>query len=138
MFAAVAFMPSRPHLLLIDDDELVRRSVVRLLGAEFDVTEAQGAPEALALMETGLRFDVILSDVVMPEMSGIDLLRRLEVVAPHMLGHSVLMTGGVLSPEDRRVFDGLSVRKVAKPFDAARLREAVRAAARAGAGPTHG
>jgi CheY-like chemotaxis protein len=59
-------------VLLIDDDELVRRCTVRML-SEFEVITAASGVEALGIFEQDTDFDVVLSDVMMPGMSGADL-----------------------------------------------------------------
>ena len=60
-------------ILLVDDDELVRRTVVRMLRLEgHEVTEAGSGAEALAALEPG-PVDLVLSDVMMPDMNGCDL-----------------------------------------------------------------
>ena len=60
-------------ILLVDDDELVRRTVARMLRLEgHEVTEAGSGAEALAALEPG-PVDLVLSDVMMPDMNGCDL-----------------------------------------------------------------
>jgi EAL domain-containing protein (putative c-di-GMP-specific phosphodiesterase class I) len=64
-------------VLLVDDDEVLVRSVARVLRARgFDTKTATRGADALTLMETE-RFDVVVSDISMPDMDGIQLLRRL-------------------------------------------------------------
>jgi two-component system response regulator AtoC len=80
----------RPRLLLVEDDSTVRRSIAETLSEEgFDVREADGAPAALKLLA---EFDpeIVLSDVRMPGMDGIELLRLLRERAPAV--DVVLMT----------------------------------------------
>jgi DNA-binding response OmpR family regulator len=65
------------RLLLVDDDPLVRRSIARLLRGEgFEVLEVANAEEGWNLMQSQ-GFDVVLTDVCMPGMSGVDLLTAL-------------------------------------------------------------
>jgi CheY-like chemotaxis protein len=59
----------RLRILLIDDEEMVRRCTLRLL-ADFDVVPAASAREALRILREDSDFDAILSDVMMPGMSG--------------------------------------------------------------------
>ncbi|MFH1763845.1 MAG: sigma-54 dependent transcriptional regulator [Gemmatimonadota bacterium] len=80
----------RPRLLLVEDDPTVRRSIAETLSEEgFEVSEADGASAALGLLG---EFDpeVVLSDVRMPGMDGIELLRLLQERAPEV--DVVLMT----------------------------------------------
>jgi PAS domain S-box-containing protein len=64
--------------LLVDDEELVRMSTADMLGdLGFSVREACSAEEALRLIEDGLEFDVLVTDHLMPGMTGVDLVRAL-------------------------------------------------------------
>jgi DNA-binding NtrC family response regulator len=70
-------------VLVVDDEESVRRSTARLLRrAGLEVLEAASAGEALAF--DGTDVDVVLSDVVMPDVNGIELASRLHSVWPHV------------------------------------------------------
>ncbi|MFO0565142.1 MAG: EAL domain-containing response regulator [Polyangiaceae bacterium] len=82
---------TRGTLLLVDDDELLVRSLARVLRARgFVVTTASTGTEAVA-QATAQRFDVVLSDISMPGMDGIQLLRRLR--EKDLLVPVVLITG---------------------------------------------
>lgn len=78
-------MPDLKVVLVVDDDELVRRSVKRMLrdsGAE--VREAQNGAEALKLLREGLRPAIIVSDVDMPEMNGLLLAKHCKEEFPEV------------------------------------------------------
>ena len=79
-----------PRLLLVEDDEVLRRTLLRLLIRKFAVTETKDAEEAISAMEQST-FDVILSDIGLPTISGVELLRR--VRAHDLEVPVVLMTG---------------------------------------------
>lgn len=80
-----------PHILVVDDDKLVRRSAVRALtGAGFRATEGRDALAALAALEVG-DVDGILSDIHMPEMDGLQLLRAVRARDPDV--PVILITG---------------------------------------------
>ncbi len=67
----------RPRVLLVDDEESLRRASARVLAnGGFDVVEAVDGREALVAFEKGA-FDVVVSDVMMPNMSGLELLRAI-------------------------------------------------------------
>ena len=72
---------NRKRILLVDDDESLRRVMQLQLEEEFDLTVAAGGGEALAQCET-TAFSLILSDLKMPGMSGLDLLRKLRIDYP--------------------------------------------------------
>jgi len=64
--------------LLVDDEELVRMSTADMLGdLGFSVREARSGEEALRLLEDGLEIDVLVTDHLMPGMTGVDLVRAL-------------------------------------------------------------
>ena len=66
-----------PRILVIDDDTAVRESIERMLrSAGYTVRSAPSGEEGLALARGGA-FDVILSDMRMPGLSGLDVLRKL-------------------------------------------------------------
>jgi DNA-binding NtrC family response regulator len=69
-------------LLIVDDEPLIRETLAEYLGNEgFDVTVCGSGEEALTLAE-GRQFDVVLCDVQLPGMDGIELLERLTKLSP--------------------------------------------------------
>jgi two-component system cell cycle sensor histidine kinase/response regulator CckA len=65
-------------ILVVDDEEAIRRYVDRVLsGAGYRTTIAVDGADAIAAAARGDRFDLLLTDVVMPEMTGAELARRL-------------------------------------------------------------
>ena len=89
------------RVLLVEDEPLVRRVMERMLSdADYRVTTAGNGLEALELLDGGLRPDVVLSDVVMPRMGGLELREKLRargVPVVLMSGYSseVVELGGV-------------------------------------------
>lgn len=72
----------RLRALVVDDERSIRRLVHRCLArVDFEVLEAANGEAALELAR-GVDFDVVISDVQMPTMSGIELLARLRVEQP--------------------------------------------------------
>lgn len=64
------------RILLVDDDELVRGAITRVLtAAGFEVTAVRSPPEALSQLTTGHGFDAVVTDLVMPGGTGVELLR---------------------------------------------------------------
>src|SRR5690242_5053189 len=67
-----------PHLLLIDDDDLFRESLgLNLLDEGYEVTSFANGRDVLAYLEDGGTADVILLDWRMPNLTGLDVLRRI-------------------------------------------------------------
>jgi two-component system cell cycle sensor histidine kinase/response regulator CckA len=75
----------RPVALIVDDEESVRGYVERVLrDAGYDTAVAAGGPEALAAAERIGAFDVLVTDVMMPDMTGDELARRLRGSDPKL------------------------------------------------------
>jgi len=110
----------RRRLLLIEDHDAVRAVNARALrAAGHVVVEADGPRQALDIAERGEKFDLLVSDVVMPEMSGLELAQRLMRVLGAI---DVLFVSGYA--EDVLAERGLSVADVnllRKPFSPATL-----------------
>jgi signal transduction histidine kinase len=114
----------RGRVLVVDDDALVRVAVRRVLSSRHDVFEAE-APDALARLRAGERFDVVLCDILMPVVTGMDLHRAVAEAAPDQAARFVFMTAGAFTPTARAFLATSGLRLLAKPFDPAELREAV-------------
>jgi len=116
-------MPPR-RVLWVDDDAGVRRFATLLLGKHYDLTTAVTAEEALTLLD-GTRFDVLVTDYLMPGMNGLQLLEHLarkDAAIP-----SLLVTGA-LHPEGLRRAEQLGVPVLPKPVQATVLMQAVQEA----------
>jgi signal transduction histidine kinase/CheY-like chemotaxis protein len=85
----------RGRVLVIDDEPAVLRSVERLLGDSHDVTGVQSALVALDRFAGGESFDLILCDLRMPDMSGIELARHLDERHQLLRPRLVFMTGDI-------------------------------------------
>lgn len=116
----------RGRVLLVDDEFFIVSALRRLLGSEHDVSAVMNAQDGIALVEAGHRFDVILCDLQMPGMSGIEFYERLRAVAPDLIGRIVFCTGAIFSAGTRRFFDRVPNRILEKPFDPGTVRSVVR------------
>lgn len=116
--------PRRAALLVIDDERSVGQMLRRRLH-DHDVTPMTSAREALDLLATGARFDMILSDLMMPEMSGMELYDEFVRVHPDLVERVVFMTGGAFTGEAQAFLDRVSNECLSKPFSTAELRRAI-------------
>lgn len=76
--------PARPiSVLVVDDEELVRKFVERVLReAGFTTATASDGPEAIAVAATLEPLDILVTDLMMPQMTGDELARRLRMTRP--------------------------------------------------------
>ncbi|MEJ7728110.1 MAG: response regulator [Polyangiaceae bacterium] len=88
----------RARILVVDDEPMVARAISRMLGRDHEVTATTHAREALERMRAGERFDIIFSDLMMPEMSGMELFAAIGAVAPEQAQRVVFLTGGAFTP----------------------------------------
>jgi CheY-like chemotaxis protein len=96
-----------------------------MLSPEHDVFEATRAAQALEAVRGGAKFDVILCDLMMPEMTGMDLHETLRRVAPDHAARMVSVTGGAFAPKARAFLDVRLNQRIEKPFDLVNLRALV-------------
>ncbi len=116
----------RGRILVVDDEPIVGASIRRTLAKEHEVVVVSSGREAIGLIRGGHCFDLILSDVMMPEMSGIDFYRELARTLPDTAERMVFLTGGAFTPGARKFLDSVSNPSLEKPFDPDRLRDFVR------------
>lgn len=93
---------SRLRLLVVDDDELLLRAMARSLSDDFECTFVASGGEALEVVRRADPFDVMLSDVVMPEMDGLRLYDQIGDVDPRLAAHTLFFSGGLRSPSLQR------------------------------------
>ena len=113
------------RVLVIDDEEEVGETVMDILqneGHEVDVVTTGGL--ALEKIKQG-RYDIILSDIRMPEMDGPHFFRELAKVDPRQIEALAFITGDTLSPDVRDFLDSCERPYLEKPFAPADLRELV-------------
>ena len=113
------------RVLVVDDEPAVGLAVRRVL-KDHDVTVVTSAQEALSRIEAGQDFDVILSDLMMPGMSGMDLYGVLARQNPTLAARVVFVTGGAFTPEANAFLDRIANERMEKPFHFKQLRELVR------------
>lgn len=73
------------RILLAEDDDVMRQYLVRALERSgYAVTGVDRGTKALALVQAGEEFDLLLTDIVMPELDGIELAQKVTVLKPDM------------------------------------------------------
>ncbi|MBS2018919.1 MAG: response regulator [Deltaproteobacteria bacterium] len=103
------------RILVIDDEEPILRSLERLL-RDHSVACVTKASDALERVTRGDAFDVILCDIFMPTMNGLDFYRVVNERDPALAKRIVFMTGGAISRQIDEEIGELANRRVEKPF----------------------
>jgi two-component system, cell cycle sensor histidine kinase and response regulator CckA len=111
------------RILVVDDDQAVADAAARLLGRELVAIETSPV-KALARLRAGDRFDLILCDVRMPDMTGPELRAELVRSVPEQAASLVFMTGASEASEQAEL-EALGVPILEKPFDRRHLSEFV-------------
>jgi CheY-like chemotaxis protein len=97
-----------------------------MLSAEHDVVAVAGGREVIERIAHGERFDVILCDLMMPELTGMQVRAELVRLAPEQAEALVFMTGGAFTNDARELLAQSSNPFLEKPFEAVHLRALVR------------
>jgi PAS domain S-box-containing protein len=108
--------PRRGRVLVIDDEEALAMAIARVLRSEHEVVVETDARAALARIAGGERFDAIFCDVMMPNVSGIDVYQALSSSAPDIAKRLIFMTGGAFSSRARAFLDKVPNVAISKPF----------------------
>jgi PAS domain S-box-containing protein len=122
--AASPAAPRRGRILLVEDDPLVARAVRRTLSREHDVVFVEGGRAALRALAKE-PFDLVISDVMMPEMTGMDLHAELSRSHPHVAQKMVFLSGGAFTDAAREFLRRVPNPQLDKPFDPEELRAIV-------------
>jgi PAS domain S-box-containing protein len=115
--------PSRARVLVVDDDPGVASALRAMLQAQHEVKSVESAREGLRLLMGPEDFDVVFCDLVMPDLSGIELYCSLELNRPERAERLVFMTGGVFTPEAERFLARVPNPRIEKPFSLARVEQ---------------
>lgn len=118
-------MAARPKVLCVDDDASILRVLERCLGAEFEVLAHTSPVAALEVLHQFRDIVAVLSDLNMPEMTGLELLEHARTLIPS--AHRILITASPVASQHG------NFQVVAKPFSLPAIREAVRAAVKSSA-----
>ncbi len=116
----------RRRILVVDDEEVLGVTIKRTLSGEHEVTAVTTAREALHLLGGEAQFDLVLCDLMMPEMTGMELYQELLRLQPEQAKKFVFMTGGSFTESATRFLTRISNPTIEKPIRAAKLRSLVR------------
>jgi PAS domain S-box-containing protein len=123
----------RLRLLVVDDDALVGRALARYL-SDYEVVVEPQAQGALERLRRGELYDAILTDLMMPEMSGIQFYEHVRREMPELQPRLLFMSGGAFGPEAQAFMDRVKPTVYEKPLDLQLLMADLRALAEDRAG----
>jgi PAS domain S-box-containing protein len=130
---AAAAPSARPARVLVVDDERSLGEVLAKILRGHEVTALTSAKQALeAIAKSEVPSDVILLDVMMPEMSGMELYEQLLRAAPRLAERTVFMTGGAFTPAANAFLHRVPNTRIEKPFEPSAVRALVERLAKPG------
>jgi signal transduction histidine kinase len=113
------------RILVVDDEPLVGAAIRRALSRRHQVTVAAGGQAALELIRAGSRFDHILCDLMMPEMTGMEFHAQLARIDPQQAEAVTFMTGGAFTQAASQFMERQPLTCLEKPLDLEKLRRVV-------------
>jgi signal transduction histidine kinase len=117
----------RRRVLAVDDEALLLKAFQRMLVSHHDIETKLGAREALRCFGQDRRFDVVLCDLQMPDMSGVELYAAVKQQWPDLADRFIFITGGAFSAEARRFLEDPNITCINKPFQLRELLELIEA-----------
>ena len=115
----------RARILVVDDERAMRTTLAALLSDRYDVLTADSGASAIGTLKNDAAFDAVLCDLMMPEVSGVDVYAWIQAEAPALAEKVVFMTGGAFTPRARDLLDRVPNRHVEKPFELGELSAAL-------------
>ena len=113
-----------PRMLMVDDEDVARTNIsYYFIKQGFAVETADNGKEALELLENGKEFDIVLTDLKMDQMGGMELLDHLNVLAPET--SVVMITGYATVPSAVDALRRGATHYLAKPVDLGELKNTV-------------
>jgi CheY-like chemotaxis protein len=122
--------PSVLRVLVVDDEPEIRRALHRVLGHLCTISTCANGAEAWQHFVRGEKYDVILCDLLMPEMNGMELFGALAKDHPDQAERMLFLTGGATSDAARNFLQKHVARVVNKPFNPKEVEAVVRTTAR--------
>jgi PAS domain S-box-containing protein len=116
---------ARGRVLVVDDEPLLLQTIRTVLGDAHDVVIASGARQALAILDADRRFDAVIADLMMADLTGMDLFDAVQGAHPDLARRFLFMTGGAFSPRAQAFLARVPNRCIEKPFEVAELLRAI-------------
>ncbi len=111
---------------MVDDEIPIGRAFARILAEDNDVTVEHDAAHAVARIRRGARYDLILSDLSMPTMSGAQFHAEVKRIDPAQAVRLVFVTAAMLTPDLEHALGATGTAVYRKPIGLVELRALVR------------
>jgi PAS domain S-box-containing protein len=122
----------KARILVVDDEQVVRDVVNRVLTGEgHKVDTVDNAADALKKIESK-RYSLILVNIKMPGMDGVELYKRIQKIARSLARRVVFITGDIVGAANKKFLSETKAAHIDKPFDAEQLSREVKRALTAG------
>jgi PAS domain S-box-containing protein len=122
----------KAKILVVDDEKVIMDLVKRVLAGEgYEVETVDNATDALKKIE-GKRYNLVLIDIKMPGMDGVELYKRIQKIAKSLARRVIFITGDIMGADTEKFLSETKVAHIDKPFDAEQLSREVRRALTAG------
>ncbi len=118
------------RVLFIDDERTLLNAYERTFGRENEVVVAEGGEQALAMLMKRWDFNLVVCDLLMPKVNGMDVYRWVRETHPELDGAFVFVTGGVMQQDVQAFLRTVGNQVLEKPFDFSVVREIIAARSR--------
>jgi PAS domain S-box-containing protein len=117
---------TKAKILVVDDEPTITQFLSRMLKDQgYEVETTDNAETALKLIQ-GEKYNLILVDVRLPGMGGVELYERLDEIAESLTQRIVFITGDVLGTETKDFFSRTNAPYITKPFNIEQLKEEIK------------
>jgi CheY-like chemotaxis protein len=114
------------RVLVVDDEPILGRAMKRVLDREHEVVVMTSGQETQKLLERDREFDVIICDLLMPVVTGMDLYDWIAEKYPELARRVVFLSGGAFTQRARQFLDQVPNARFEKPMEPKNLLELVR------------
>jgi len=108
---------TRKRILVVDDEPYLLKSIQRMLEDQHDITTASSGQAALDILKNEKQYDLIISDLSMPNISGADLYHFIAEKFPGLENHIIFMTGGAYTANLKEFISSVNNARLIKPFE---------------------
>ncbi len=114
----------KPSILIVDDEKLICMTLERMLSSDYTVFTASNGQEGLDLINRNGKMDIVLSDIIMPVMDGIEMIETVRSENPDMI--IIAMTAIYSGENVTKVIEKGADAYLLKPFDLPHLEQTIK------------